>query len=624
MTDHALLLDLELGFEDDAPGFDSHPVAAGLGKPGAPPRETSRRRPVDTVREPLTAAQVLARFEAHRASWFAGLADQSDGIERLLREEARLSAELGGLPGTDHRGAWDAQAAQVGASTPGRHDTAADWHPPLWAMAPIVRERGGAMRLRLPNIAPPEVIAQALLDHCPPAWRKRERVRVRLEIETRVYWGARSPDDLSPWAPCSLRGDGVGLAKPLIEIDRGEVRWLTPPEQASTPTISRSVRPGVGLLVAVPVILYERLPRPIGPFAKVVQAVMNWIDRLRGVRRDRDPTFVSRLQGDETYWCQALQATPMDARQWRHVEHRGAHLAPASVPALGHQPLRDAQAAGADGGVHVVLVHGGLSSARGAFEAWLAPQPQGHVGSPWLGMDMFNGARTWRFEHDSFVRLDENITALTELLEKHVVGLTPRGRIVFLTHSRGGAVVRFALPLLTDRWPGWDFHALTAGAPHDGTPVFGTVGQRWVGLAGAVGLLGRAAHGLLGRDEMAKLKNLERGMAGDIPPGFQDLTPDAVRERANGAPLPAQIVAWGSQWRAGIATDWSGDLWRHVIEDFGGFEADGDGLIPLNSAMMGSASYNASPVSHVEYFHHAPTVQQIREHLQPLLAPRAP
>ena len=163
----------------------------------------------------------------------------------------------------------------------------------------------------------------------------------------------------------------------------------------------------------------------------------------------------------------------------------------------------------------------------------------------------------------------------------------------------------------------------TAGAPHDGTPVFGTVGQRWVGLAGAVGLLGRVAHGLLDRDEMAKLKNLERGMAGDIPPGFQDLTPDAVRERANGEPLPPQIVAaWGSQWRAGLAADWPSNLWRHVIEDFGGFEAEGDGLIPLQSAMMGAACYNASPVSHVEYFHHAPTVQQIREHLQALLAPR--
>lgn len=625
MTDHSLPFDLELGFEDDAPGFDTRVAAAGLGKPSAPRREPSARRPVDTVHEPLTAGGVLARFEAHRGSWFAGLADQSEGIERVLREEARLSAELGGLPGTDHRGVWDPQAKEAATSTPSRQDNAADWHPRLWAMAPIVRERAGTMRLRLPHIAAPEVIAQALVEHCPAAWRKRERVRVRLEIETRIYWGARSPDDLSPWAPCSLRGDGVGLAEPLIEIDRGEMRWLVPPERATMPTISRSLRPGVGLLVAVPVILYERLPRPIGPFAKAVQAVMNWIDRLRGVRRDRDPTFVSRLKGDETYWCQVLQATPPDARAWRHVEHRGARLAAASVPALGHRPLQGAQAAGADGGVHVVLVHGGLSSARGAFDAWLAPQAEGHVGSPWLGMDVFNGASTWRFEHDSFVRLDENITALSELLAQHVVGQAPRGRIVFLTHSRGGAVVRFALPLLTDRWPGWDFHALTAGAPHDGTPVFGTIGQRWVGLAGAVGLLGRVTRGVLDRDEMAKLKNLERGMAGDVPPGFQELTPAAVRERANGAPLPPQIVAaWGSQWRAGIATDWPSDLWRHVIEDFGGFEAEGDGLIPLESAMMGSASYNASPVSHVEYFHHAQTVQQIREHLQPLLVTRAP
>lgn len=622
MTDHTLLLDLELGFEDDAPGFDGR-AASATSAPAAP-LLAAARTPVDSVRAPLTAADVLARFEAHRPGWFAGLVNESEGIARLLREEARVSAELGGLPGTDHRGAWDAQASEAATSTPGRHDTAADWHPPLWVMAPIVREHAGTLRLRLPHIATPEVIAQALLDHCPPAWRKRERVRVRLEIETRIYWGARSPDDVSPWAPCSLRGDGVGLAEPLIEIDRGEPRWLMPPEQATAPTIVRSLRPGVGLLVAVPVILYERLPRPIGPFAKVVQAVMNWIERLRGVRRDRDPTFMSRLKGDEAYWSQALQTPPMDASLWKKVERRGARLGPASAPACAHQPPRGTPADMADGGTHVVLVHGGLSSARGAFEAWLAPQAEGHVGAPWLGMDLLNAARAWRFEHDSFVRLDENIAALAELLQQHVIGIAPRGRIVFLTHSRGGAVVRFALPDLADRWPGWDFQALTAGAPHDGTPVFGTVGQRWVGLAGAVGLLGRFAHGLLDRDEMAKLKNLERGMAGDIPPGFQELSPDAVRERANGAPLPAQIVAaWGSQWRAGVATEWPSNLWRHVIEDFGGFEADGDGLIPLQSAMMGSACYNASPVSHVEYFHHAPTVQQIREHLQVLLVPRS-
>ena len=622
MADQTLLLGLELGFEDDAPGFDGRATVAPA---AVQPVAAAARRPVDTVHEPLTAADVLARFQAHLPRWFADLGVEAEGIARMLLEEANVSKQLGGLPGTDHRGAWDARGKGAATSVPGRHDTAADWHPPLWAMAPIVRERAGTLRLRLPHIATPEAIAQALLEHCPRAWRKRERVRVRLEIETRIYWGARSPDDVSPWVPCSLRGDGVGLAEPLMEIDRGTPRWLVKPERATEPTIVRSLRPGVGLLVAVPVILYERLPRPIGPFARVIQCLRNWIDRLRGVRRDRDPTFVSRLKSDEAYWLQMLDVAPIDARTLRHVEHRGARLAPASVPAVSHRAPLGAEAAGADAGTHVVLVHGGLSSVRGAFEAWLAPQAVTHEGAPWLGMDVLNTAKAWRFEHDSFVRLDENITSLAELLQKHVVGLAPRGRIVFLTHSRGGAVVRFALPLLADRWPGWDFHALTAGAPHDGTPVFGTVGQRWVGLSGAVGLLGRVARGLLDRDEMAKLKNLERGMAGDIPPGFQDLTPDAVRERANGEPLPPQIVAaWGSQWRAGVAADWSSNLWRHVIEDFGGFEADGDGLIPLQSAMMGAACYNASPVSHVEYFHHAPTVQQIREHLQGLLSEARP
>lgn len=617
MSQGQMLLGLELGFEDDAPGFDGR---AAMASSTAAPREGAvagaPRTPVDTVAAQLTAGEVLARFQAQRPRWFAHLGRESEGIARVLQEEARVSAELGGLPGTDHRGAWDKRCKKTSASKPTWHDTAAEWHPPLWALAPVIRKRGGTLRLRLPHTASPEAVAQAVLEHCPPAWRRRERVGVRLEIETRIYWGARSPDDLSAWEPCSLRGDGIGLAEPLMEIDRGTPRWLQKPEEATAPTILRSLRPGVGLLVAVPVILYERLPRPVGPVGRVVQRIRDWIDRLRGVRRDRDPTFASRLKGDEAYWSAALHTPPRRARELKKIVARGALLAPASLPAVGYVPAR-AGAAAAAVPKHVVLVHGGLSSVHGAFDAWLAEQPEQ---TPlWRGLDVLERAPAWRFEHDSFVKLDENISALAELLEQQVIGQAVRGRIVFIAHSRGGAVVRFALPQLRDRWPGWDFHALTAGAPHDGTPVFGQIGRRWVGVSGVVGLVGRAVHGLLDRDAMAQLKNIERGMAGDLPPGFKDLSPAAVRERANGEPLPDQIVTWGSQWRANIAEDWPNKLWRHVIEDFGGFEADGDGMIPLGSAMMGLHAYNASPVSHVEYFHHQPTVQQIRGYLLELM-----
>lgn len=599
--------DLELGFEDDAPGF--HDGTAHAAADAAP--QDAARRPVDTVQAPLASNELLARFRAHRPRWFAGLQSESEGIQTLLAAEADLSTRWGGLPGTDHRSRWDHGAE---ASRPRGRQRSAEWQPPLWVMTPLVRRSGGMLRLRLPAAVSAAALERALVANCPRAWR-HDRVRVRLEIETRIYWGARAPDDLSPWRACSERGDGVGLAEPLLEIDRGRAHWIASAGEAARPTIRRSLRPGVGLLVAVPVILYERLPRPITPFGRLVQRLFGWFGRAAGTpQRDRDPTFLDRLRSDEAYWAAALGGKPPGWLGLRQVQRSGARLAPASRPAV--------QAAGAAAPADVpqiVLLHGGLTSARAGFDAWLADAPAAGA-SLWPGMPLFDRLPVWRFEHDSFLPLDNNIAQLLQALENQVVRRRPRGRLVLLAHSRGGAVARFALPELRDRWPGWDIHALTAGSPHDGTDVFERLGQRWVGLAGAVGLVGHALRDAAGRDLLAKLKNLERGMAGDIPPGFQDLLPHNLRERADGLPWPAQLVTWGSQWRADVATDWSARGWRHLVEDVGGFEADGDGMIPFASAKHGPLAFDASPVFHTEYFAHPATAGQIRAELERVIS----
>ena len=593
--------DLELGFEDDAPGFDDG-AAPSAARAAA---DHAAGRPVDTVHAPLQSAELLQRFRAHRPRWFDGLAAESAGIDALLAAEAALSARWGALPGTEHRSRWDDGAE---ASTPRPGERSAEWQPPLWVMTPLVRRSGGVIRLRLPAALSADALERALVEHCPRAW-SRDHVRVRLEIETRIYWGARAPDDVSPWRTCSERGDGVGLAEPLMEIERGVARWTVRPGEAVMPTIRRSLRPGVGLLVAVPVLLYERLPRPITPVGRLVQRLFDWLGR-GAPRHDRDPTLLDRLEPDEAWWARALGSKPPGWLALRGVQRGGARLAPASLPAL-----RATQTAAPADVPQVVLLHGGLSSARAGFDAWLADAPT--AGAPlWPGMPLFDRLPVWRFEHDSFLPLDSNIAQLLETLANQVVRRRPRGKLVLLAHSRGGAVARFALPELRDRWPGWDIHALTAGAPHAGTDVFERLGQRWVGLAGAVGLVGHALRDSAGRSLLAKLKNLERGMAGDIPPGFQDLLPHNLRERADGLPWPEQLTTWGSQWRAEVASDWSVRGWRHLVEDFGGFEADGDGMIPFESAKHGPLAFDASPVFHTEYFAHPATAGQIRAELE--------
>src|SRR6185369_16390920 len=106
----------------------------------------------------------------------------------------------------------------------------------------------------------------------------------------------------------------------------------------------------------------------------------------------------------------------------------------------------------------------------------------------------------------------------------------------------------------------------TFGGPHFGTPVFEQLGQRWVGFAGVLGLVSRAARGVLDRDMAAQLKNIERGMAGAIPEGFRDVLPSDIAQRARGAALPAQMQTWGSRWRPELAQHWSDSRWHHVIE----------------------------------------------------------
>ncbi|HEY1393213.1 MAG TPA: hypothetical protein VFV25_07540, partial [Methylibium sp.] len=360
-------------------------------------------------------------------------------------------------------------------------------------------------------------------------------------------------------------------------------------------------------------IVYELQPA-LNFWGRLWQRLKAFFLHWHGPRRDRDPTFADRLAADEMYWSKALGRAEVRDKA-SVIQRRGALLAPASAPAVQYRP------AGGEGrSAHVVLVHGGLSSVRNAFEAWLAPQATEQA-PLWPGMPIFDAACVWRFEHDSFLSLDKNIAALCEAMRSRVVGnAAGGGRIVFLTHSRGGAVVRFALPQLQASWPQWSFHALTAGAPHDGTPVFGQLGQRWVGLASLVGVLGRAADGLLDREQMAKLKNLERGLAGDIPPGFDDVTPQNIRLRARGEEFPVGIETWGSHWRADFADDWSDQEWHHVVEGVVGLEADGDGMIPLNSAKMGPVQNDASPAFHTEYFHHRVAVAAMRARIEALLS----
>lgn len=581
--------------------------------------------PVLRLQGALSAQALEAAFQSNRAHWFApDLQPHADNIAAVLAQERALSQQWEGLPGTDHPAHWDGSADSEHRAQPqGRAaDRLAVWHPPLAWMLPLVRRRPRDLRVELPLASSAAALEAMTLQALPVAWR-RSKVHVRIDIETRVYWGARAGahEGQHVWKPCKRRGDGLSHSIELFTLRDGHVVDGTLDSADLAPVLQRRLAAGVGLLVAVPVISFEREKRwrrKVGDWWVKVWRSIGWVRR-----DDRDPTFVHRLEIDEPLWNAALHAQPMKAARWRKALRDGAVLRPASLPAV-----RWGQGGSSREAPHVVLVHGGLASARSAFESLLAGggalPPAGPL---WPGMPLLDEVCTWRFEHDTFVPMAHNIQRLLRWLQQEVVRGQPSGTLVLLAHSRGGNVVRFALPRLRERFPGWRFSGITCGAPHLGTQVFSRIGKRWTGLSMVVGAVRQMTQGWLGREQLAQLVILERGLAYEVPPGFHDVEPEGVRRLARGRPeqLPEGLWLWGSEWGLGEAHHRVEDtLWDWLVEDIGGAEVRGDGLVARHSALAGrehahEGAHDASPVFHTRYFAHPPTVAQISERLKALL-----
>ncbi len=594
-----------------------------------PQRIRGGRRPprIETVEGRISAQAVLERFRENRAEWYSATLDPFvAGIERQLEEEARLSAVCEGLPGADHPDVCQACSSLPGQSAPST-DRLHIWHPEIWWISPIVRYRDTPLNLRVPLAQTSDGLVRELAEHLPEAWRNR-KVVVQIEVETHIYWGGcglRGAPEGGPqsWTPCSFRGDGVGASKDLLQFRKGQVTWLTQdPKDAEGPLIQRTLRPGVGLLVAVPVVSFELQENSVNWLMRQARRALRWLGWKQPLV-DRDPTFERRLKSDEHYWAQALGTTvPSDADLAIAVK-KGARLAAASRPAVDHRvdaPMPPSTAR------HVVLVHGGLSSVHGGWSAWLGSGVPAGACGPWQTMPLLNEHCVWRFEHDTFLRIDRNINQLVDALERQVIGPTEEGTLVLLAHSRGGNVVRFALQRLRRRWPRWQFHALTAGSPHLGTKVFLQIGRRWSGASVLVGLFRDLASGVLDKQQMTDLLILERALAYEIPPGFRDVEPDGVKRMAKGQPLPEGLVAWGSEWAPPRGRPVEDGIWHRIVEDWAGFEADGDGLVPLHSSRPAELpqTYDASPVFHTGYFAHPDTAAQIRQALEQRLSGQTP
>jgi hypothetical protein len=635
----------------------------------AMPDTTPRAMRIDG---PLSARAVLDHFN-ERGRGLLGLGQEDAGVRiaQLLAHEADLSAAWGGLPGTDHPRHWQTAVGDEAAMSDKRSEhRRLDVHLPLWWALPLAVRDRQPHRVTLPLAANREALGALIRRNMPGSWWN-STVHVSLDIETRVYWGARGA--VHPHAAarhaCAHRGDAGSPSLKLMTLEGGRAVETALPDVQVDPDVVLKVHPGVGWLVAVPFLRFER---ELSSAERLQQKVAQWWRRVRArmgapAQRDRDPTFAARLKADEAWWAAQLGVADYASHTLAHEARVGGSLRPASRIAAQSAALRTQ--------AQVIVIHGGLSSARSGFEAALntraravakaieagqpatpgpidikldrgqaaaaaaldsaalsdAPPPPSatHV---WPGLPTLDERATWRFEHDTFLGIARNVAHLVAAVRKHCIANAPadaRRHIVLVAHSRGGNVARFGLTALRKAFgnQGWTFAAVTLGSPHLGTHVFERVGHRWHGLAAAVGGLRHLGAPWMSRETLAELVNLERGLAYDVPPGFHDVEPAGVDRMMRGRPatdLPEGMWLVGSHWGPGSGVEER--TWDWLFEDMLGAEEEGDGLVRRLSALGGRAAENdamraspalcpalfdASPVFHTHYLVHEETRSQV-------------
>jgi hypothetical protein len=614
---------------------------------------------------PLSARAVLDHFN-EKGRGLLGL-DQDDAavrIAQLLAHEADLSAEWRGLPGTDHPRFWQPATGDEAAMSDRRSEhRRLDVYLPMWWALPLAVRDHQPHRVTLPLATNRDAMCNLIRRHMPGAWWN-STVHVTLDVETRVYWGARGA--VHPHAAarhaCAHRGDAGCPSLKLMTLESGRAVEAPMPGRQVDPDVVLKVHPGVGWLVAVPLLRFER---ELTRGERLQQKVTQWWCRVLGqvgrpAQRDRDPTFEARLNADEAWWAEQLGVAPDVARTLGRDAKTGASLRPASRVATQSASLRTQ--------AQVIVIHGGLSSARSGFEAALntkaravakaieagqperelslvataaafdtaamssAPPPAPSAAHVWPGLPTLDERATWRFEHDTFLRIAQNVAQLVAAVRRQCIAdSSPDAsrHIVLIAHSRGGNVARFGVVALRKAFgkQGWTFAAVTLGSPHLGTHVFERVGHRWHGLAAAVGGLRHLGAPWLSRDTLAELVNLERGLAYDVPVGFHDVEPAGVDRMMRGRPateLPADMWLVGSHWGPGSGLDEK--TWDWLFEDVAGAEEESDGLVRRLSALGGRAAENdalratparcpvqfdASPVFHTHYLVHEETRSQV-------------
>jgi hypothetical protein len=169
-----------------------------------------------------------------------------------------------------------------------------------------------------------------------------------------------------------------------------------------------------------------------------------------------------------------------------------------NCPELGTAPLTPQRA--------LIAVHGTMSCAIP-----MAATLHGDVGAR---------VTVFRFEHDTWARIYDNVT---DLMDKLRSAHQPALDLVFVAHSRGGLIARHVADLIRREQPPWRVQVITLGAPFLGTPLVQAARGTVVGLRYMTGMIRLAGGPVL--DVATRLVGLM--LRDPPPPGIGAMSPDA-------------------------------------------------------------------------------------------------
>ncbi|WP_405806258.1 hypothetical protein OG729_13675 [Streptomyces sp. NBC_00210] len=156
--------------------------------------------------------------------------------------------------------------------------------------------------------------------------------------------------------------------------------------------------------------------------------------------------------------------------------------------------------------------------------------------------------RILRFEHDTFLPIDNNGEQLSRILRKKL-SADSRAKVVLVGHSRGGLVARWVANDLLDAGYAPDrIRVVTFGTPHEGTPIVNASRRVLSGLA----TLATFAVRSVTPDPATPLVTYLFGNAKKLPEGISVMAKgNSVLREINRRPVPFRLRAYGATYHKG-------------------------------------------------------------------------